>query len=99
MRRNVGYVIICIRLSPGAADFAACLTLYHGLELLTQHGMRPFYTFFNKVTQPSQASSHVLPIIGICSRLVWASQVQGLYFGPKTLSPRSFRKITLPLVS
>ena len=36
----------------GMADFAACLKLYHGLDLLVQHGMRPFYVFFNKVTLP-----------------------------------------------
>jgi hypothetical protein len=43
------------------ADFAACLKLYHGLDLLVQHGMRPFYVFFNKVTlipSPSLLSSN-----------------------------------------
>ncbi len=43
----------------GMADFAACLKLYHGLDLLVQHGMRPFYVFFNKVTllNPTPISS------------------------------------------
>ena len=29
-------------------DYASAMSLYHGYELLLQHGMRPFYNFFNK---------------------------------------------------
>ena len=47
--------------TTGQADFAACLKLYHGLELLELHGMRPFYSFFHKVSHqppPVQADCH-----------------------------------------
>ena len=30
------------------ADFAVAMSLYHGYDLLTQHGMRPFFNFFTK---------------------------------------------------
>ena len=47
--------------TTGQAEFAACLKLYHGLELLELHGMRPFYSFFHKVSHqppPVQADCH-----------------------------------------
>ena len=30
------------------SDFAAAMSLYHGFDLLVQHGMRPFYNFMLK---------------------------------------------------
>ena len=30
------------------SDFAAAMSLYHGFDLLLQHGMRPFYNFMLK---------------------------------------------------
>jgi len=29
-------------------DFAVAMSLYHGYDLMLQHGLRPFYNFFNK---------------------------------------------------
>ena len=40
-------------------DFAVAMSLYHGHELLNQHGMRPFYNFFTKKDEGDSSSKRI----------------------------------------
>ena len=42
------HIIIIIKKGIVESDFAAAMSLYHGFDLLLQHGMRPFYNFMLK---------------------------------------------------
>ena len=42
------HIIIIIKKGIVESDFAAAMSLYHGFDLLQQHGMRPFYNFMLK---------------------------------------------------
>ena len=45
-------------------DFAACIKLYHGMELLTTQGLRSFYNFFNRVAEDDFSSKRIKGELG-----------------------------------
>ena len=40
-------------------DFAACIKLYHGMELLTNQGLRSFYNFFTRINDEDHSSKRI----------------------------------------
>ncbi|XP_054758508.2 Fanconi anemia group M protein-like [Lytechinus pictus] len=49
--------ITAARRGPVEGDFAICMSLYHGFELLLQHGQRSLYSFLQNIVDGTKANA------------------------------------------